>query len=374
MTEDDYIARASDPGCSGASLEALWREIGSFRFPLGPTAATRIQHAIAKNPNLTQTLAKQCFGQLSPSLAENPALPLLFLQNPQLAEDAAEETLLRMTRRLDSPASLLEVLTHHSIRQVREAARLHLALYGEATEENVRTELANLPIGGKEKLMTLHAWGLVPGWLATRHKLKPAIPPTLPEPIEGCVNDAPLTEAEVAELEQWLLAARPWKPGPLSAPAERLRTLAQRTDVKAGVLRALRGEKWLHKELESNPASPLDLLLELRASAIVLARTDASHALKTAVTARVVDRTSSGGLVVVLALAHLHDDELLHESALSTRWIRRLGASLNPRLTEKDRKRLVEDATAIVRAVARDTSLRDRLMASTELGKDGRCA
>jgi hypothetical protein len=82
--------------------------------------------------------------------------------------------------------------------------------------------------------------------------------------------------------------------------------------------------------------------------------------------------------IVVLALASARADEqyheaaltkrravgeeLLHEAALSTRWIRRLGAALNPRLVERDRKRLVDDANAIVRAVARDIKLRDRIM------------
>lgn len=367
-TEAEFLVKASDPATHGAELEALWREIGSFQFPLGPTAATRIRHAIARNPNLTQNLAKQCFGQLSTSLVENPALPLLFLENPTLAEDAAEETLLRMTRRPDSPRALLEILTQHSIRQVREAARLHVAIYGDAGEDQVRQELAEMPLGGKEKLATLHAWKLVPGWLATHHRLKPAKEPSLPAPLQGCVNDTPLSEVEQAELDQQLAAVGPWKPGPLSLAGEQLRVLAQRTDVKAGVLRTLFSERWLHVDLEANPASPLDLLLDLRASEVILARTDASHALKTAVTARQIDRTSSAGLVVVLALAHIHDDDLLHESALSTRWIRRLGAALNPQLTEKDRKRLVGDANAIVRAVARDTSLRDRIM---DYGCDG---
>lgn len=362
MTEAEYLAKVSDPATQGAELEALWREIGSFQFPLGLTAATRIRHAIARNPNLTQNLAKQCFGQLSTSLVENPALPLLFLENPALAEQAAEETLLRMTRRPDSPKTLLEILTQHSIRQVREAARLHVAIYGEAGEAHVRQELANLPLGGKDKLATLHAWKLVPRWLVAHHQLKPAKEPRLPTPIHGCVNDDPLTEGERAELDQQLAAVGPWKPGPLSPAGERLCVLAQRTDVKAGVLRTLSAAKWLHAELEANPASPLDLLLTLRASDMILARTDASHELKTAVAARQVDRTSSAGLVVVLALAHIRDEGLLHESALSTRWIRRLGATLNPQLTEKDRKRLRDDANAIVRAVARDTKLRDRMM------------
>lgn len=375
MTEAEYLVKASDPATSGAVLEALWREIGSFQFPLGLTVATRIRHAIAKNPNLTQWLAPQCFGQLSVSLAENPALPLLFLENPTLAEQAAEETLLRMTRRPDSPKTLLEILTQHSIRQVREAARLHVAIYGNASEEQVRQELAKLPIGGKDKLLLLHSWKLVPEWLAKVHKLKPRKEPILPAQISGCINEEPLTESERSQIEQLMLAKAnsQWE-----TYSDQLREIAEKPYQKSEILYLLSQNHFLRDSLRANPAASIPLLVFLGADKALIDRADAPFEVKASAVARQVEENAVSGLIVVLALASARADEqyheaaltkrravgeeLLHEATLSTRWFRRLGAALNSRLAEKDRKRLVEDANAIVRAVARDTKLRDRIM------------
>jgi hypothetical protein len=94
----------------------------------------------------------------------------------------------------------------------------------------------------------------------------------------------------------------------------------------------------------------------------ILTRSDASLDFKWEATHRILDKAATSGLVVVLVVALETHEGALHEAALSTRWIRRLGAALNQQLTEKDRKRLLGDANAIVRAVARDTGLRDRLM------------
>ncbi|MBB6053461.1 hypothetical protein [Armatimonas rosea] len=344
MTEADYLAKASDPTTSGAELEALWIEIGSFTFPLGGSAATRIQHTIAKNPNLTPHLAKQCFGQLSSSLADNPALSLLFLENPTLAEQAAELTLLRMTRRTDSPATILEILTRHSIPQVREAARLHVTLFGEATEEQVRQELQSIPVGGKANLTELHSWGLVPGWLATHHKIK-TMPPQLPK--NNLVLDPnPLTASEskwIQELLQ-LYMAEPTRP-PFGTARES-------------------GQGWAMTLCKV--AVPLDVLVLTGDWDILLLRSDTPENLKPGLIAE--SSRWKNGLVGTLARAACLSGWYLHEEALSTRWIRRLGAALNPRLTEKDQKRLMDDANAIVRAVARDSKLRDRIM---DYGCDG---
>jgi hypothetical protein len=72
--------------------------------------------------------------------------------------------------------------------------------------------------------------------------------------------------------------------------------------------------------------------------------------------------TQETGLGMLMAIAACTDQTALHPMVLERLWFRRLGAVLNPRLTEKDRKRLMEDANAIVRTVARDTKLRDRIM------------
>ena len=276
MTEKELLDRASDPQISEGGLIQLWREVGSFTFPLGKAVALRVQHAIAKHPNLPLSLVPACLGQLSSSLVENPVFPLLLIQNPALVETAAEETLLRLTRRLEAPETMLNLLVHHSIPQVREAARLHVTLHGDASEEHVRQELKALKSGGKEKLALLHAWDLVPSWLAQHHKLRAPQPRTLPDYLaEELTLDSP----------------------------------------------------------EARPA-----------------------------VARWVARHANSGLVVLLGFAQLAPGELLHEAALSTRWLRRLGAALNPDIDPKDAKRLRDDSNALIRAVARDAGLRERIL------------
>jgi len=276
MTEKELLARASDPTLSEDGLIQLWREVGAFDFPLGKGVALRVQHAIAKNPSLPVSLVSACLGQLSSSLVENPAFPLLLIQNPALIETAAEETLLRLLRHADASATMLQLLTNHSVSSMREAARLHVGLLGEATDEQVWAELKTLKSGGKEKLELLHAWGLVPVWLATHHKLRAPQPRTLPS--------------------------------------------------------------YLADELT----------------------VDAPEALGAVV--RWVFRNGNSGMIVVLSGAHLAPGELLNETALSPRWQRRLGATLNPSVEAKDLKRLQADANALVRAVAQNPFLRERIL------------
>ncbi len=358
MTEAEYLAKAS--AATAEVLEVLWQELESCRTPLDSSAQLRLRHAIARNPNLSPALAPHCFGQLAASLAENPALPLLLMESPTLADAAPDETLMRMVRRRDAPPVLLELLTRHKARQVREAARLHIALYGEASEEQVRQELTALPVGGKDKLCLLHSWGFVPSWLATKHRLKPPSAPILPPQIKGQVNDESLTDDERQRV--LALVASPPHIWPIQALYKELERHLGTTLTKSETFRLLARHSRFELVIREFPAAPLDLLVALRAGPTLLARRDAGATLKAAGAALQMERLATIGLVMVLTLAHVVGEGLLHEATLSSRWFRRMGAALNPQLQEKDRKRLVEDANAVVRALARDTKLRDRIM------------
>lgn len=368
MTEAEYLLLAADPSCTGEELERFWDIVGAWDFPLGVAAGVRIQHQIAKNPNLTATLASRCLGQLSPSLMENPVLPLLLMESPRLAEDAPVETLLRMTRRLSSPPELLRVLTQHSRPQIAEAARLHLSLYGEASAAQVAEELLALKAGGKANLEALHSWGLMPPWLVAHHKLRAPKPPVFPPQIEGSVNDEPLTPEEHSEVEQLI-----WNERNLSFQErwERRNEIPSYINVpyrKAEALRMLvESDRSLVGSVLSNPSAPLDLLQRFGADTALLARADVPLELKREAAIRQVASGATVGLAVVLSLAHAVGEALLHEAALSTRWLRRLGVALNPNTAPADQERLREDANALVRAVARDAALREQVLKG-ELG------
>jgi hypothetical protein len=257
MTEAEYLAKASDPTTTEGALLVLWEEAGLGEFPLGTSVGLRIRKAIVQNPNLPVSLVRDCFGQLATAFAQNPALPLFCLENPNLADDAPEETVLRLLKHAQVPSVIVEILCRHRTRAIAEAARLHVALNPEVTEERVRQELRGLPSGGKSTLKQLYNQRLLPQWLAEAHGLGERSDTTLPE-----VNSA----------------------------------------------------------------------------------------------------RSPTGLGMVMYIAAHDYPAALHNFVLERLWFRRLGAALNPRLTEKDRKRLVDDANAIVRAVAQNTKLRDRLM------------
>jgi hypothetical protein len=304
MTEAEYLAKASDPTTTGDELQALWDEAGIWGFPLGNTTGRRIQGVIVQNPNLPLSLVRECFGELATELALNPALPLLCLEIPNLAKDAPEETVLRLLRRAELPKVIVEILCQHQTRAIADAARLHVACHPETMEEHVRQELLMLPPGRKSTLKQLHDRCLLPGWLAEAHSMGERSEPILPE----------------------------WFP---SGSGQKKKTVEQ--------LKAV-GYWWAI--LDHKQASAKD---RAEAYANSLAQKSSLSAQET-------------GLGMVVAIAACTDSVSLHNFVLERLWFRRLGAALNPQLTEKDRKRLVNDANAIVRAVARDTKLRDRIM------------
>lgn len=351
LTEAEYLAQASDPTLTSEQVEVLWAVFDNYFFPLGQAVGIRLKNVLASNPSLTPELAKHCFGRHAVALAENPVLPLLLMERPNLADSAPAETVLRLLRKPSAPVEMVRILSRHPQRQVAESARLHVSLYGEASAQQVLDELAAMPIGGKEKLSTLHSWGLVPEWLVVRHKLRAPKPPVLPPQIEGSVNERPVEKAEWDTLRH---------------STRRRERLVQDPHLPADILRAMAESAWGKQFVGNHPASPLDLLVALELDQSLLARTDAPFELKASAAARQVARGGTSGLVVVLSLAHTIGENLLHEAALSSRWIKRLGAALNARTRGADQERLIDDANALVRAVMRDPALRGRLLSDGE--------
>jgi hypothetical protein len=295
------FVRASDMGISAAELEGIWHAMGAGTLGV-PPQAHRVLDAVARNPNLPIHLAPACLGKQAAALAANPALPLLLQRNPEFVLESSVSRLLRTVRRLDTPVEILQLLSQHFRPLVADAARLHVRLAGEvpegAWEVLLHEELAALPVGGRDWLQELHAWGLVPEWLAERHHLKATVRPALPR--------LPAPDTEIAQMPLETLALR-YRSGALE-PSEFL----SRPDLPDDLVRALVAE-------------------ELAASC------------------------TTRWLVLVLAVAGVWTEALLHECALSTNWLRRLGAAMNEKTPEKDLRRLRNDANRLVRAVATST-------------------
>ena len=304
MTEEEYLAQASDPSTTSAELEVLWVQANRDHANLQSSGFRRVHGAIAQNPNVPPMRISECFGELATAFAQNPALPILYLENPNLAENASESNVLRLLKHTDTPAVIVEILSHHHTRAIADAARLHVTRHPNATEEQVRQELLMLPQGRKSTLRQLYDRGILPRWLAEAHGLGERREPILPE----------------------------WFPSD---------TRQSRKSVEH--LKAV-GDWWEilnHKQASTSECA--------EAYANILTQKNGLNAPET-------------GLGMVVAIATCTDSGSLHNFVLERLWFRRLGAAFNPRLTEKDRKRLVDDANAIVRAVARDTKLRDRIM------------
>ncbi|MGC4046480.1 MAG: hypothetical protein QM758_22030 [Armatimonas sp.] len=303
--EIDYAASltlASDPTTPANTLERLWMSMGAGTGQVSQEG-NRVMDAIARNPNLPAKLAPACLGFQAKALSENPALPLLMLECPDIAQQSPVERLLRTLRRSDTPTEVVRLLAQHQRPIIAEAARLHVSLAGELAENEVeaelRKELEAVPAGGKEKLQQLHDWGLVPEWAVKKHKLKPASEPQLP--------------------------AKGWNYYNHRRVPETLPITELIASYRRGEYRPI---DFLHRE---------DLPEELK---------------RASVAENLGDATSARGLVMVCGIAEMWSAKRLHEHALSRNWLNRLGVALNKQTPEKDLQRLQKDANRVVRGAA----------------------
>lgn len=358
--EPDYavaLALASDSSTPSAVLERLWKQMGA-----GTNYAQkekRVMDAIARNPNLPTTLAPACLGIQAKALAENPALPLLMLECPDIARQSPVERLLRTLRRPDTPAEVLRMLAQHNRPIVAEAARLHVALEGELSEAEVETELRKelkvLSAGGKAKLQELHAWGLIPEWLTERHKLKPATRPVLPSFPQVCLDDLPATEGELDKAHRIL------ENGDIHELSWLLRNLGSKREILSEIIaseKAVQAASVMPDFVKIVACMSLEALMSYYRRGILQPaqfrfRADLPESFYPAMIAEeLATLSSSRGLVLVLSIAALWPETQLHEHALSRNWLNRLGVALNPQTPEKDLRRLQKDANRIVRGAA----------------------
>lgn len=362
--EPDFAASlitASNPTTPADILERLWIEMGAGTNGISGEAH-KVLDAIARNPNLPVKLAPACLGFQAKALAENPALPLLMLECPDIAHQSTIERLLRTLRRADTPTEVVQLLAHHHRPIVAEAARLHVSFAGELSETEVeaelRKELAALPIGGKPRLQELHAWGLVPEWLVQQHKLKSAQMPIPDRPFVPSIHHGPPTE-EQGEGMQRILDESCWVCHRLDVQDKStfLRQVSYNPpDIQARMTQVLKDIVQMPMEVLAGYycLGRLDWF-------VFKLRTNLHHALSGAIAAhKLAEDSSSRGLALVLAIASEWPETLLEEHSRSRNWLNRLGVGLNPKAPEKALQRLKKDANRLVRAVATYRASADR--------------
>ncbi|MGC4047031.1 MAG: hypothetical protein QM758_24820 [Armatimonas sp.] len=88
--------------------------------------------ALARHPNISPSFLKEMIGFYPRKAAENPALPLILLENPDFFHTVYKPNLLDWLRDSATPDILIQGLLTHPDTAVAAAARYHVAIAGEA--------------------------------------------------------------------------------------------------------------------------------------------------------------------------------------------------------------------------------------------------
>jgi hypothetical protein len=175
-----YLQRAADENLTSSEILQMWNNQLPWMRIFGSDKTTEILRRLASNPNLPPELAAQCLVSFSKEFSTNPAIPLLFIEDPRFLERVDEPRLLQLLSTENVAPLILQMLQSHSKPRIKEAAKSHVNFAGEVEGEDwqdqVRQKIAQLPVGNKTKLKELHQWGCVPEWLAAKYRLDPIIP------------------------------------------------------------------------------------------------------------------------------------------------------------------------------------------------------
>lgn len=209
---------------------------------------------VAQNPNTPPDLLLKLAAHYFESFAQNPALPLLLLEDPGFCMQMSVATLRRLLRRTDLPEMFLQTLKRHPDREVRDAARLYVSIAPSeidvaeeisATARSLRPSRGTLP-----ELLDLD---LLPSWLA--------------EPLAGSANwrmrDELLAALGRSNDEKSAALSHLYRRAGAQAPREDepVRTSG---DLNAEEMRQLAGGgRWARKIAAAHPATPPEILRRL---------------------------------------------------------------------------------------------------------------
>jgi hypothetical protein len=124
MNYDEALRWAQD---DTAPAEKLWDAFHHFLS----TRQLIIGQALASNPNSPPDILVQLTRNCLPEIAQNPALPLLFLENWNLLP---QDALLTITSSTFPTLDVLKVLVHHPDPTIAQNVRMHVTFAGEASE------------------------------------------------------------------------------------------------------------------------------------------------------------------------------------------------------------------------------------------------
>ena len=160
LAQDPLLAPivASNPAANAQLLRALAEGDG-----------TQTRAAVTSHPNAPLDLLLQLAGEFPAAFCANPVLPLLLLEQPDLPARMGADALRSLLRYAGVPVGLLRWIAAHAPPPEAEAARLHIALAGEAGAdwtEHARAALWKVPPPSySDLLLELLTLGAVPAWL-----------------------------------------------------------------------------------------------------------------------------------------------------------------------------------------------------------------
>jgi hypothetical protein len=162
---------AWNPDSGPETLRDLYHEL---RNGLDASSAHMLSDALARHPNAPVDILAALAYRSPKALAENPALPLLPLEHPDLLEQFPEDALPRLLARPELPVSFVALCRRHPNPEIAGLAVWHVSVAArfESTQTAWQTaaldELSRLPLGDEEALWELLEYDRAPRELAER--------------------------------------------------------------------------------------------------------------------------------------------------------------------------------------------------------------
>jgi hypothetical protein len=363
-----------NPEISGDRLRAISLREDCTRF---------IREKIAKHPNCPPDLLQQYFPSFPMQAMQNPALPLLLIENPEFFLSLPSGTVVPILEEAETPTWFVEALRRHPRSEVTELAEWHVAVAGDISSDwEYRlndwffASIIKSPLG-RDHMTELLNLKLVPEKLQSEfsHRLllfteEPAAPlaEANTEIVEPKQEDSkeekearnPSTSRKrLLELAQsgnprWhrALAQNPNAPGEVLATIVASMSGTEQRAEQSDILRCVA----LHPQTSTDTLMTLALLDPLShvVRTLALRNAELSEPVRLVVIASLRKSRATLAGLWQFSLARVADEAQIAQAyRLNPNWQERLGLALNSELSAPAINELTRDANALVRTVAR---------------------
>jgi hypothetical protein len=204
MTLQETITLAESPTTSPETLFSLYRDLRH----IPEWHRSKIRKKIAGNPNIPATLVTGITHWHGRELFQNPVLPLLLMETPDLFQRANTHNLYRLLSWEETPKFLLNVLSQHNDALVAHEAQYHVGLHGEYADDSWIDEVKAALYSSTcetQKDRWVQYWHMceaLPSWLTQRLGWRPLPRPIQTTRVRPHVTEPAPTENEASQLTQ----------------------------------------------------------------------------------------------------------------------------------------------------------------------------